>query len=415
MQTTTQHTEDELLETLSPKIRNRLHNLLQEDYVSEQQAEEVKEFTLTLDAVSDDKIGDSRIEKYLSQFSKILPHADYPLKDADIRDIQLTLNKVDKEDISATTKRDRRVCLSKFYRTMFEIRTRPERIWDILESEVTDTSHPGQKDRERQYDFILPDEVMELSEVSKNRRDQLLPLFLYCTGARHDEVRRLKIKHFTRMDTHYSVKFDNQKNENLPPTRTVYPTRLTHYIREWLEQHPNSDDPEAYFFCTLQKAYHPETGEQTKEKGDKLSRRSMNKILEKLAERTGLEKRHNAHAFRYCMATFHRHLADDFDIIDIMERGGWGSEEQVRKYILEIDEIENKRRKEKQGIETNIDERLEALDKRTCGNCGKTSPPTRDLCKCGHALSNEIAREHAEKEVVMVERNEKGLGAQSKL
>ncbi|MFB6245907.1 MAG: hypothetical protein ABEJ03_06200 [Candidatus Nanohaloarchaea archaeon] len=52
MQTTTQHTEDELLETLSPKIRNRLHNLLQEDYVSEQQAEEVKEFILELGAVS---------------------------------------------------------------------------------------------------------------------------------------------------------------------------------------------------------------------------------------------------------------------------------------------------------------------------------------------------------------------------
>jgi integrase/recombinase XerD len=403
--------EDNIYNQLSPRVQKRLKNLLQEDFVSEENKEAVKEFIYRITSVRDDQLSDHRLFKYISQFGQILPHVDYPLMDAGIKEIRLTLNEVDSEDISPTTQRDRRVCLNKFYRTMFfDEAERPTRVWRILKSDITSTSHPKQADLKKQYDFILPDEVMAMSEAANNRRDALMPLFFYLTGARLKTIKNVTISDLTRSETHYEVALGNKKNKSLVPYREIYPTRLTHLIREWLEVHPRSDDPDAHLFCTLQHGYNPKTGEQKKQKGDEMSRKSISNVLERLAQETELEKASNPHAYRYSMATFFRHFAEDLDIADVAEKGGWGSIEQVRDYILDPDEVENKRRKEAQGIETNIDERLKVLDKRSCGNCGITNPPTRDICgNCGHALSNKVAQKHAEREVVMVETNEKGL------
>lgn len=54
--------------TLSPEVKNRLQNLLEEDFVSEENGEQVKEFIHELNSVRDDQISDFRLLKYLSQF-----------------------------------------------------------------------------------------------------------------------------------------------------------------------------------------------------------------------------------------------------------------------------------------------------------------------------------------------------------
>ena len=406
---TPDNTQDEIKQ-LSPKVQERLQNLLQEEYVSEENGELVKEFILELGGNRDDQISDIRLKKYISQFNQILPHNDINLLEADIKGIIRILNGVDSEDISPTTMRDRRVALNKFYRTMFPEMERPNRIWRILNSDATDTTHPDKKDLKRHYDFILPDEVMKMSEAGKTkcRRDELLPLFFYLTGARLKEVQEVKIKHLTRGDSFYKISLLNQKNKNLPPRRNVYLTRLTHLMREWLEQHPRSDDPEAPLICIRQKAYNTKTGEEVKDIGEQMSKKSISKVLEGLAEKAEIDKPVNPHAFRYSMATYYSNFTD-LDIKEIADKGGWGSLKQVRGYILDIGEIGDKRRKERQGIKTDLDSRFTVLDKQKCGNCGKVNGPTRDICTCGHALSDRIAREEDEKEVVMVEKTHKGL------
>lgn len=203
---TPNNTQDEIKQ-LSPKVQERLQNLLQQEYVSEENGELVKEFILELGGNREDQISDRRLKKYITQFNQILPHTDINLLEADIKDIIRILNGVDSKDISPTTMRDRRVCLNKFYRTMFPEMERPNRIWRILNSDATDTTHPDKKDLKRHYDFILPDEAMKLSEAGKTkcRRDELLPLFLYLTGARLKEVQEVKIKHLTRGDSFYKI------------------------------------------------------------------------------------------------------------------------------------------------------------------------------------------------------------------
>jgi site-specific recombinase XerD len=406
-------TDDGKASTLSPRVKNRLENLLEEKDVSQRNAEAIRKFVVDLNSAPDSKVSDKRIQKYLNQFSKLLEHIDFSLMDATLDDVQDLSVAINQEDVGAWTKRDRRVCISKFYRTMFPLRSRPERVHDILDSDATDTSHPGNKERVRQYDFIYPKEVIEMSEAADNPRDALLPLFFYLTGARLKTVREVKLKHITRTETHFEISLQNQKNPNLSGRRDVFVTRMTHLLRVWLENHPRSDDPEAYLFCNLQPGYHK--GEQVKQPGDKISRKSVSSVLDKLAERIDLEKRNNPHAFRFSMATYY-HLFTDLELDEIAEKGGWGSLKTLRGYILELEDIANVKRKEKQGIEVELGEKFTALDKQVCGNCQRKQPPTRDLCECGHALSEEIAVKHAEQEVVMVETNEKGLqGVEGKI
>ncbi len=407
-----EHNEDDNTDkttdsTLSPHIQRRLQNLLDKDYVSPENGEAVEEFIHELNSVRDDQISDYRLEKYLSQFGQILPHTDFKLLEATLEDIGKLADAIDQQDVSATTKRDRRVCLQKFYKTMFPPRDRPPRIWNILDSEVTNTSHPGKKELKRIYDFIFPDEVMAMAKSAKNRRDALLPLLFYCTGARLEEIRTLQIKDVTRHDTHTTLTLNSQKNKSLRPKRENHLTRCTHLLREWLEYHPRSDNPEAYIFCVLQDSYTPD-GEKAKDRGDQMSRRSISKALERLADNINLDKRHNPHAYRFSMVTYYRKIAD-WDIGEVADRGGWSDLQQVRDYTLEPDKIEGRDRLLAQGIEPEDDRDLKALDRKKCGNCETIHPPTRDLCTCGHALTDKIARNKTEQEVVVIEKNQKGL------
>jgi site-specific recombinase XerD len=412
-------------DVVSPEIERRTKNLLTENRVSQANADAIIEFFEELSAVPDDQVSDNRIDKYVSQFGQILPHLEFELTEVVMEDVRPLATAINNQDVSPSTKRDRRVCLNKFYNTMFPESNRPARIWRVLNSDVTDTTHPSKREKTRHYDFIFPDEVMKMSAEAENKRDELMPLFLYLTGARLQTLRDVKIKHLIRHDSHYEMSLLNQKCKSLPPRRTVYETRLTHLIRNWLENHPRNDDPEAHLFCTKEDGYNRKTGEQASKKGDQLSKKRVSQILEKLGKDAGLviegnkrkSKRVNPHSFRYSMATFYNYFTDLEIDDDIMHKGGWKSTKQVKEYVLDPHEIDDFQRKKKQGIDVDIDSRFKVLEKEDCGNCDETNPPTRDICKgCGHALNDKIARERAEKEVVMVETNEKGLqGVEGKI
>jgi site-specific recombinase XerD len=403
---------------VSPEVERKTQELLQEQTVFQSDADAIIEFVEELSAIDDKDIKDGRIEKYISQFGQILPHVDFSLMEAQMEDIRPLATAISNQDVAPSTRRDRRVCLNKFYKTVFPEAQRPQRIWRILNSAVTDTTHPDKGDLTRHYDFIFPDEVMEMSAEAGNKRDQLMPLFLYLTGCRLKTLREVKIKHLERYDTHHKMSLLNQKCKSLPPRRTIYETRLTHLIRNWLENHPRRDDSEAHLFCTLEDGYNRETGEQASKAGDQLSKKRVAQILENLGKAAGLviegneekSKRVNPHSFRYSMATFYNYFTELEIDDDILKKGGWKSTSQVKKYVLDPEEIDDFERKRKQGIETDVPSRFQVLAKQDCGNCNETNPPTRDICKgCGHALNDKIARERAEKEVVMVETNEKGL------
>jgi len=251
-----------------------------------------------------------------------------------------------------------------------------------------------------------------MSNAARNKRDALLPLLFYCTGARLDGIRTLQIKDIERKATHFTITLNSQKNDNLRPTRQNHLTRCTHLLREWLEHHPCSDDPEAYLFCSTQKSYNHQ-GEQVKDRGDIVSRKTISKALDRLADRVDLDKRHNPHAYRFSMVTFYRKVVDGWDIGMVADRGGWKRLQQVRDYTLELDKIKGRDRLVAQGVDPDDGEDLEALDKRTCSNCQTVQPPTKDLCDCGHALTDKVARQQTEQEIVMIERNQKGLPGES--
>ena len=395
---------------LTPTVQNRLDKLLQQDFVSQENAEAVTHFISKLDS-SGERDAET-VKDYITDFKMMLPLIDFDLMEATCEDIELLhsdlVDRAEDENKSPDTLRERRVTLNKFYKDMFPARRRPDRVYDILESDATNTTHPDDGELKKHYEFIWPDEVLEMSEAAMNRRDALIPLFFYCTGARLEEVRSIQLKDVTRKDTHVTIEVMNQKNKQLPPTRNNHLSRCTSLLREWLENHPRRDDPEAYLFCVLQGGYDPNTGDKVKDAGDQISRKSLGKVLDKLADRIDMEKPHNPHAFRYSMATFYAHKRQ-LDIHQLAKRGGWGSLEQVRNYILDVEKIDGNDRLPP-GVEPEND--IDALDKRKCGNCDEVSDATRDICRiCGHALTDKVAinRERDESELVVEVAEPNGL------
>lgn len=407
-QNTTQNGTDSTISTqlenrLPEKVEQRFQNLKEESYVSKTNAEAIEEFLYELNVVRDDQLSDHRQRKYLSQFSMILQYVDFPLLEATVEEFRPLLNAIDSEDVSPSTKRDRRVALSKFYRTMFpDEGNRPTRIHRILHSQITDLTHPDESDRVRQYDFIWPEEVMEMIGAAQNNRDALLVLFTYTTGARLESIRKLQKKEVTVHSDHIEFDLANHKNKKLPENRTVYLKKCYHLARKWIEEHP-SEDPESHFFCRLAKSGSRE------EAGSQLTKRSIPRILERLAERVELDKRHNPHAFRYSMATYLKKI-EGWDLDMVANRGGWGSIKTVRGYILDEDEIVGNDRKQKLGIETDYSFDKNPLAMITCHDCETEQSPTRERCiSCGSSLREVEVAMDTEKEAVLIEEDQQGL------
>jgi site-specific recombinase XerD len=400
----TKHTNADLTE-LPDSVLTRLQNLKEEDSVSEQQGAEAEEFIYKLHCVRDDQIGEKRLLKYLSQLSMIYEKIDFSLKTASVEKFNNELiPAIKKEDVSPSTKRDRRVAISKFYKTIWPVNgQRPRWVWEILESEITDLTHPKQSNLERDYDFIWPQEVLELVGAASNDRDALLPLFLYESGARISTVRELKYGEVIVHEDYVEFDLGNKKNKELPQNRTIYLTKCHHLVQEWIESHP-TNDPDDFFFCRLEDSGYGHEG------GNQLSRRSITNALDRLADRINLNKKNNAHAFRASMATYLKKIAthegEGWTLNMIAERGGWGTTRTIRdSYLLDVDEINGNDRKRVQGVQEERDFSEDPLKSRTCPSCGSMRCPTRVICpNCGYELREAEVRMEPDREVVIIER-----------
>lgn len=105
-------------------------------------------------------------------------------------------------------------------------------------------------------------------------------------------------------------------------------------VRRWMQDHPTKD-PDDYFITSLASASRGTPGEQ-------LTQAHINRRLQALAERSGIEKPANAHAFRHYGVTVARR-AHDMGWDEIAFMGGWAGPEtprQIYQHLSDEDYIE---------------------------------------------------------------------------
>lgn len=91
-------------------------------------------------------------------------------------------------------------------------------------------------------------------------------------------------------------------------------------LQSWLNDHPFKNDPEAYLWCKTPATNNP------KWTNNHLSYGFISRLLEELAEKAGVKKAVNAHAFRHARATF---MASRLKEPEMRIFFGWGSDSEM--------------------------------------------------------------------------------------
>jgi len=156
---------------------------------------------------------------------------------------------------------------------------------------------------------LLDDNDIELMiKAADNLRDKALIMMLAESGCRIGEILTLQIK---------SINFDERGAFSLVEGKTgIRRTRTinsTPYLHDWLNNHPNKDDPEAPLWVnigtTKQISKKFDSGEIQKGKdyndhwSYNLSYAAVRKMIVNVARRAGIKKPINPHNFRHSRAT----------------------------------------------------------------------------------------------------------------
>ena len=268
-----------------------------------------------------------------------------------------------------STKQEMKITLRKFFKWLRGTEEYPEEVrWLKCHRTLNNNKLPE--------DMLTEDEVKLLINTADNARDKALIAVLYDSGCRIGELLSLKMKH---------IKFDYQSAVILVDGKTgmrrVRIIASAPYLKEWIDEHPHKDDPDASIWIL-------------ENKNKELNHSDIKRILRKIRKLSGIKKRINAHNFRHSRATF---LADYLTDSQMKEFFGWvQSSKMASVYIHMSGKNLDKALFKLNGIEDNENEKKEETDfkSKKCSRCGEISPPTNKFCsKCGYVLDNETMLE----------------------
>lgn len=379
----------------STKVKERLQKLQNQDHVSEENAQQMEEFLRKL-RVQDDTSA-SRNYKYMYTFDTMFKrYIDFPLMSATKEDIEEAVYKINyhkdfydepEGGLSDYTKADYKICLGKFYRTMFDDEVdRPKRIQKILKSDLLKKSNSKIK-RKKEIEALTPEEVMNMVENARNPRNRLLPLFMLESGARISELLGIKLKDVVLTKQYAEVTITTLKNTKEPRTLTL--TKCIGLLQDWMEKHPRSDQPDAPLMVNLTNKYWKNKAKTEKDyMGKGMTATNTQVVLRKLADRAGIDKYISNHVMRHSSATY---WGKEFGLETMMYWFGWQSSDTATTYLHHDQEQVKKLRLSSEGIDEELNK--DHLESSVCPRCEEKQPPTAKYCsQCSMSLDQEAAQ-----------------------
>lgn len=320
------------------------------------------------------EISNGRIRKYLYQFKKIAKLFDFSFKEADRKEIErLIIDIKQYEGWKESTKRDYRIAIRKLYTVLSDDHEGHGDYPDKVDWITTTRKSNNGKDPE---EILSKENIREIVEATTNARDRAFVLGLYESGCRIGEFRDIKIKHieFERHGAKLSV-------DGKTGSRRIKLYMSIPAVKKWLENHPDPDNPESYLWVNRITPSNPQFDNKP------LHGNTIRRKLKKIADRAGVSKRVNPHAFRHARAT---HLASELTGAQMRKFFGWcrGSNVPSRYIHLSNRDVEDAIL-EMHGVEDSSEED-DALEVFNCPNCWERVSPGEKFCdECGHDLQNK--------------------------
>jgi integrase/recombinase XerD len=350
------------------RYENAVRNLKADKEISDANRQTIFRFLRDLESQN---VGVPRQTKYLFTLPVIAKKLGKNFKDATTEDIRTIVAEINRSTkYSDWTRSDFRVALKRFYRWLRESpkgETPKEVAW------ITVGNNKNQ---------ILPEELLTENDVSKlaaaaeNSRDRAFVLVLYESDARIGELLNLRRKHVV-FDQFGAVLLVAGKSGH----RRIRTVLSSPALAEWMNDHPNKDDPEAPLWTVIGDRNH----------GEPLMYESARQLLRRLAERAELKKKVNPHIFRHSRSTI---LANHLTEAQLKEFAGWTqSSKMPGRYVHLSGRNVDDALLRMHGLKNDV-EKQPLLTAKPCPRCHQQNDPVASFCaKCGLALKLEAAME----------------------
>lgn len=262
-------------------------------------------------------------------------------------------------------------------------------IADPMEIDLDD-----QQGRELQpEDLLYRKDVDAMLQATHNIRNRAFITLALATGQRIDALRTFRLKHITMDGNTMDIRLNEEEAALKGASGTIPLLWAKHYVREWYESHPYRDDPEAALFCPLPDGRG--LNDPNAEAKEPMHKESWRGILNRIADRAGLEKKVYPHLFRATAIT--RMATQSIGDQAIKNLVGWSEDSsQFSTYVALADELSNDTIRQDLGLPTS-ESGVPVVGRPTleeCPNCGDRLPEGAERClTCQTALTHSAAEE----------------------
>jgi len=236
------------------------------------------------------------------------------------------------------------------------------------------------KNKKLPEEILTEEDIKKMIDAAQTARDKAIVAILYKSGCRVGEFLSMKMK---------NVQFDRYGAIMVVHGKTGYRRiRLVSsvpYLAEWMNKHPFNDNPEAWLWISLRNF-------------KRLPYNSLRTIFRVIAEKVGVRKSVNPHAFRHARAT---HLANFLTEAQMKEFFGWVQDSDMASVYIHLSGRDvDKAILKLYGVEMEKSEKDgELLKPKKCLRCGEINPATNRVCQRCFFPLDEQAEKLLEREV----------------
>jgi len=310
-----------------------------------------------------------RVQKYAYTLRKIAEWLGKDFDKATEEDLKRVVAIINTSPFKDWTKYDYKRSIKKFFK------------WLGKEHLISWIKCNDVKNKKLPEEILTEEDIKKMIDAAQKARDKALIAVLYESGCRVGEFLTMKIK---------NVQFDRYGAVIVVHGKTGYRRiRLVSsvpYLAEWINNHPFNDNPEAWLWISIRNF-------------KRLPYNSLRTILRIIAEKAGVRKSVNPHAFRHARAT---HLANFLTEAQMKEFFGWVQDSDMASVYVHLSGRDvDKAILKLYGIEMEESERdSELLKPKKCLRCGEVNSGTDKVCKrCFFPLDKEMVEKIMEKEV----------------
>ena len=306
-------------------------------------------------------ISSKRIDKYTYQLNWISEKLSKHFGKAEKEDIEkVVIAILQNKEWSEWTKYDYQVAVKKFYRWMNDGETCSKvASWIKPRIKMNNSKMPE--------DMLSEDDIKKMIQFAPSSRDKAYVMTLYESGCRNGEMLSIQLKHIT---------FDKQgvhlRVHGKTGSRNVFLILSSPYLRDWIDNHPQSDNPEAPLFIMSD--------------GKPLTQAGSSALLIRISERANIKRKVNPHNFRHSRATY---LANKLTEAQMKQYLGWTQSSRMESVyvhlsgrdtdnaILEMNGLKKESQKQEE----------KKLKPKVCSRCDEVNKTTSTFChKCGAIL-----------------------------